>query len=503
MGYFSEVFASSYGTKRPKFFFWYPPGTTKSDKKLMHKIDFFILTYACMNFFVKWLDQANLSNAYVSGMKEDLHMYGNEFNLANTVYNVGSILGSLISNLIVTRVSPRYWLPGCEIAWGLITMGTYKISSYNHLYPLRFFLGLFEGSSFVGIQYVLGSWYTKKEIGKRTAIFTCSSYVGTAFGGYIQSAVQATLAGRHGLEAWRWVFIIDGVITVGTALYGVIFFPGTPDTTTAFYFSAEEKARCRERMKDEGVVMQHKLTLNILKRIVTSWQFYVLAILFGFWETTVGKVGNTVFQLWLKNVPSPSGEPWSIYNINNIPTSLNGFNIVMLLAATCFIDATGWRMGYIMFHLAMQLFGTAVLLAWDVPFGLHIVGYLFAACDGPLSAVYLSWANILTAHDSQVRAITLAMMNAFGTAVTLLIQQFLYEVTSAPKFRKGFAASLGFLIGMLGWVFVVRFCELWTVKHASDKAVVIQGLEGGASTADEMEEKGATIDTSPVSPVKQ
>jgi ACS family pantothenate transporter-like MFS transporter len=128
---------------------------------------------------------------------------------------------------------------------------------------------------------VLGSWYKKTEIGKRTAIFTCSAYVGSAFGGYIQSAVQATLNGHDGLAAWRWVFVIDGVLTIGTALYGVIFFPGTPDTTTAFYFTEEEKVRCRERMKEEGIVMRHKLTFSIMNRILRSWQFYVLAVLFG------------------------------------------------------------------------------------------------------------------------------------------------------------------------------------------------------------------------------
>lgn len=40
-----------------------------------------------------------------------------------------------------------------------------------------------------------------------------------------------------------------------------------------------------------------------------------------FWETTVGKVGNTVFQLFLKN---DSSHAWSLYDINNIPTAING-----------------------------------------------------------------------------------------------------------------------------------------------------------------------------------
>lgn len=33
------------------------------------------------NSVIKYLDQQNINNAYVSGMEEDLHLHGNELNL--------------------------------------------------------------------------------------------------------------------------------------------------------------------------------------------------------------------------------------------------------------------------------------------------------------------------------------------------------------------------------------------------------------------------------------
>ena len=57
-------------------------------------------------------------------MKEDLDMYGNEFNLATTLFNIGAILGGIPSNLLITYVPPRYILPGCELLWGIITIFT-------------------------------------------------------------------------------------------------------------------------------------------------------------------------------------------------------------------------------------------------------------------------------------------------------------------------------------------------------------------------------------------
>lgn len=133
MNVIAQTFASSYGTPTPKFFFWYPPSTPKSEKVLLTKIDFFILTYGCLAYFTKWLDQANLSNAYVSGMKEDLSMYGTQYNIATTCFQIGTILGGIPANVLLTWVPPRFLLPGLELFWAVLTIGTFKIKSYNQV----------------------------------------------------------------------------------------------------------------------------------------------------------------------------------------------------------------------------------------------------------------------------------------------------------------------------------------------------------------------------------
>jgi hypothetical protein len=39
------------------------------------------------------------------------------------------------------------------------------------------------------------------------------------FSGYLQAAVYEGLDG-HGLRGWRWLFIMDGIITLPMALWG-------------------------------------------------------------------------------------------------------------------------------------------------------------------------------------------------------------------------------------------------------------------------------------------
>lgn len=194
-----------------------------------------------------------------------------------------------------------------------------------------------------------------------------------------------------------------------------------------------------------------------------------------FWNTTVGKVSNTVMQLYLKYDPAHT---WTLYQVNNLPTAINGWNIVMVLLLNTYIDATGYRLRAVALNLALLLFGTACLVAWDVPLGLKIAAYLCAGLDGPLSPIYYAWANVLTAGDTQVRALVLAIMNSFGAATTTLIQQFLYPTTDAPAFAKGFRASLGFVCGMCVWVVVVRVMEL---REQGKKEMWTEGVDEESS----------------------
>lgn len=80
------------------------------ERKLVRKIDFFILTFCCLmyvktlpragyktltaatRYFMNYLDRSNLTAAYVSGMQTDLNFQGTQFNLINTIFTVGYVM---------------------------------------------------------------------------------------------------------------------------------------------------------------------------------------------------------------------------------------------------------------------------------------------------------------------------------------------------------------------------------------------------------------------------
>lgn len=161
-----------------------------------------------------------------------------------------------------------YWFPFTILAWGLLTLGTFRVTSVTQIYIIRFFQGFFEASSFVGTHFILGSWYTESELAKRSGIFTASGLAGTMFSGFLQGEIHKSLHETRGISGWRWLFVIDFAITAPVALYGFLCFPDTPATTKAFYLSKEERELAVSRMPKRK---ETKLSWDIFRRVFGRW----------------------------------------------------------------------------------------------------------------------------------------------------------------------------------------------------------------------------------------
>lgn len=76
-------------------YFWDTFDKSPEERRFLFKLDAVILTFASLGYFIKYLDQVNINNAYVSGMKEDLNLYGNELNYMTTIWTVGYVIGEI------------------------------------------------------------------------------------------------------------------------------------------------------------------------------------------------------------------------------------------------------------------------------------------------------------------------------------------------------------------------------------------------------------------------
>ena len=102
-------------------YIWDSLNKSPEERRFLFKLGCALLTFASLGYFIKYLDQANINNAFVSGMKEDLNLYHNELNYMQTCWIVGYVIGQVLSIFILTRVRPSIWIPSMEVIWTILS----------------------------------------------------------------------------------------------------------------------------------------------------------------------------------------------------------------------------------------------------------------------------------------------------------------------------------------------------------------------------------------------
>ncbi|KJA30072.1 hypothetical protein HYPSUDRAFT_125890 [Hypholoma sublateritium FD-334 SS-4] len=445
------------------------PPSSKAERILLAKIDWFILSYCCLMYFSNYLDRSNISNAYVSGMREELHMFGTQFNKINTIFTCGYIIGMIPNNLMLQVVSPRIWFPSMQLVWGILTFCTSAAKNVEQIYAIRFFQGIAESSTFVGTHYVLGSWYKPHELGRRSGIFTSSGLAGTLFSGLLQAAVYRNLNGHSGRSGWRWLFIVDGIITIPIALYGFFVFPDLPRTTKAFYLSEEERVLACERLETFPVLEQPRsrtLSWGLAKRVLGRWRWYGCSLLFAISGETESFGSNNLMGQWLKAIGG-----YTVEQIDFYPSGMTAFAIVSTLVCATWTDRSQVRWPVLVYMALACIMSSICLLVWSSPTGLKFFAYYLAGASYAGQATTFAWANQICADDDQERAIVLASMNMWNNAVNAWWSIVFYPATDAPRFRKGMVAMLCACVATLAITWVVYALERreWRHRAVSDE----------------------------------
>jgi ACS family pantothenate transporter-like MFS transporter len=162
------------GWRNVQRYIWDDPDKLVEEKRFLRKLDFFLLSYTCLAYFCKNLDQANISNAYVSGMKESLGMHGSQLTYMGNVFTAGYVVGQIPAVILVTKIRPSILISSLEVLWAVFTFCCAAVTTTSQLYALRFLIGLCEGAFFPCIIYLIGSWckyhvYTCRDANADTA----------------------------------------------------------------------------------------------------------------------------------------------------------------------------------------------------------------------------------------------------------------------------------------------------------------------------------------------
>jgi len=437
-----------------KSYIWDSFDKSPEERKFLFKLDSALLTIASLGYFIKYLDQANINNAFVSGMKEDLGLYGNQLNYMQTMWTIGYVIGEIPSNMILTRVRPSIWIPTLQVIWTILTMCLSKCSSARQVYALRFLVGLAESGFYPGMQYVIGSWYRKDELAKRSCIFHASSGIATMVSGYLMAAV-IKLNGNGGLAGWQWLFVMDGVMSLPIAFAGFFLIPDVPETSRALYFKPEEVEYAKKRMQLEGREQRKPYTKAKFRKIFTSWHIYVLSLLYICFNN--GNSGAApVMAQYLKDSTNPK---YSIAQINDYPTPTYAVQVVTTLAYAWISDSVlnGRRWPPIIFGALMNIVVGISLAVWNIPVAWKWACYYLAGFGYGLSGLCMAWAHEICADDNEERAIVVASMNDMAYVLQAWLPLIVWQQVDAPQYRKGFITVTCLAVLLIIVTFVTRF----------------------------------------------
>ena len=227
----------------------HPDHRARVEKSLKRKLDarcsLFVLIY-----IMNYLDRNNLAAARLKGLQTDLKLSDTQYATCLSILYVGYIIMQVPSNILINRIArPSWYIGAVMLVWGMISTCTGVVNNFTGMVVTRFFLGFVEAAFLPGALLILSKWYTRRELTLRNAILFCGNLISNAFSALIGAGVLSNMDGILGHAAWRWLFWIEGAITMGVAISACFVLPDLP--TNSRGFTEEELLVAQYRMTED------------------------------------------------------------------------------------------------------------------------------------------------------------------------------------------------------------------------------------------------------------
>lgn len=409
------------------------------EQKYLLKLDFFLLSSSCLGYFIKNLNQSNMATAYVNGMDEYYNLNNNQYNYLVTLFTVGYILGQIPSNMILHRISARFYLGGLELIWGFLTliMITCNENQLKNLYVIRFFLGFLESGYFPGLEWLLGSNYSSAELSKRSAYFAVAGNLSGIISGPLQQGVLKQFS-ESSLPPFKWMFVFDAVISFPIAIYTMFVDPNTPSTTDAWYFTAEDKLIGLERRRRIGAQLTTRTPYNwkLIKSFFNTWHIWVFPLLFLAYNNACAAHSQPTFTTWMK---LDLKEPSSVYN--TYPSILTACGIVLTIIFSYTNDFLGGKKNvwFVSAFFICLIIGCSSLSVWNINRGWHWFAYFLNGMPTSWGQPFIfSWVNRLLFANDMKRSFVVVITNTLAYVTGAWVPILVWNTNDKPEYFIGF-----------------------------------------------------------------
>lgn len=262
--------------------------------------------------------------------------------------------------------------------------------------------------------YIVSSWYIRSELQQRIALLYTASAFSGAFGGLLAFAISK-LNGVGNIAGWRWIFLIEGCVTVAVGLAMPFAIPKNSDK--AGWLTDEEKRFIDCRLRLAGV----RATSKEVEREKFSWRHLSAGMLD--WKVNLGilmawaNAGPTsAFLFTMPEILTQLGYSSTIAQLMTIPPYCCGGVSSYIVGRIA--DRFSWRYPVIIGPMCVLLTGLCIMFGFARDIHSHVsVMYLGTILSQiglyPLLPGISAWTGNNIAPD-QKRSVSIAWLLAGG-----------------------------------------------------------------------------------------
>ncbi|KAF5377027.1 hypothetical protein D9757_007751 [Collybiopsis confluens] len=194
------------------------------ERQAVRRMDLYILPIMSMFYFLSFLDRSNIGNARVAGLEKSLNMTDYQYEICITVLYVDSLKFATAEDWPKISDARSIDNVGSHGRTPRLVLGV--VTSFAGLVTVRAFIGAVEGPMFPGIVLYLSTFYTRKELATRVAVFFSTASLSGAFSGLLAAAI-VKMNGIGGRPGWAYIFILEGSFSILMGLLGFLLVPST------------------------------------------------------------------------------------------------------------------------------------------------------------------------------------------------------------------------------------------------------------------------------------
>ncbi|EJD54226.1 MFS general substrate transporter [Auricularia subglabra TFB-10046 SS5] len=441
---------------------------SRSDRaRILRKVDLNVLPIATLMYLMSFLDRGNIGNAKIAGLTTDLKLSPQQYAVAVSMIYASYVTFEIPSNLLLKKLTPSKWLPSICLAWGIVTVMTGLVHNYPSLVAIRLILGFVESGLFPGMAFYLTLWYPRHSLFLRFGLFFSAATLAGAFGGLLARALNA-MNGQAGLEGWRWIFIVEGILTCIIALAAYFLVPNSP--AHARFLTDTEKDKLIAILHHDSARENQAFSWAEVRSAFKSLQVWIAALIC----ITIA-MPTFSFALFIPSIIQQLGFTGTNNNhaqLMTVPPYAVGF--VCTIAAAALSDHKRHRAGFLLGSIVVGMVGYAILISASHDNVRYGGTFMTAAGIFTATALNVPWlSNNLPGHSRR----------AAGSALQLAVGQiggiagaYLYPDTDAPRYLTGHAACLGSL-GLAALATVAQYLHLRHENHKLDAAQAAREAE--------------------------